>query len=244
MRNLLIALALAGGTHAQAAPFAAAARVDDAGLAALRGGFTVAGGVEVSLAVQMDAAVNGALVLRSVFRVTGDTPTLTVFAPPPGATGPSWSAPPRSGTTAGDGQAPLLVLTGQNGISRVQPAVAVPTSVAVSSTGNPAIGAAPAGLAPLAVTVGGPAVATADGQLRLVAVPQGTSIQLEGVQLAVNQIVGAAFQNLVANSGNNRTIDTATTLNIDLRNTQATAAAVGAARVADVVSNLALRMVR
>lgn len=228
--------------RAEDTPFGSAARASDAELAGMRGGFEVPGGVDVSLAVQMDAAVNGALVLRTVFRVDQGTPSLAVYAPPPGTAGPSWTAPATNASTNTASPPPVVVLVGQNGISTVQPASTVPTSISVSTTGNPAIGVAPPGWSALPVSVGGPAVQTAAGTIKLIPVAQGTQVQLAGMQLAVTQIVGQAFLNSVQNSANNRMIDTATTVNIDLRNTGATAAAIGAARVANIANQVALRL--
>ena len=64
---------------AQDVPLAAAA-VPDAELATQRGGFTLPSGVDVALTVQTQTSINGALVLRTVFRADQGPAVLTTFA--------------------------------------------------------------------------------------------------------------------------------------------------------------------
>lgn len=53
--------------------------VADDALSSMRGGFALPGGVDVSVAVQSDTLVNGVLLLRSVYVIDKDAPSLTVF---------------------------------------------------------------------------------------------------------------------------------------------------------------------
>ena len=59
------------------------APLSDAELARQRGGFRLPNGVDVALTVQTQTAVDGAVVLRTVFRADQGAPTLTVFTPKP-----------------------------------------------------------------------------------------------------------------------------------------------------------------
>ncbi|MGI4879291.1 MAG: hypothetical protein ACRYG4_17595 [Janthinobacterium lividum] len=239
LRYLLVAATAVSATaaHADSGPFAASARVADADLATMRGGFALPNGIDIALAVQMDAAINGALVLRTVFRVDQGSPTLAVYAPAPGTTGPAHTALPTGGNST------ALVLDRAAGTMTVQPVADVPTQVAVSANSGASVGA-PAGLAPLAATVGGPAVATGAGSVQLSAIPSGTRVDLSGSMIDISQLVGSTFVNSVQNSGNNRVIDTATTINVNLSNTSAMAAATVAARVSSVVDQIASRLIR
>lgn len=238
---LFAALIASAPAVAEDSPFGAAARVSDAELSSMRGGFALPGGIDVALAVQMDVAVDGALVLRTVFRADQGAPTLAVYAPAPGQKGPGWSAPPPN-TGVNAPAAPVVIVDRAAGITTLQPGYAIPTTVSVSSLGNPSVGAAPAGLAPLNVTVGGPAVATAGGLVQLTAANGGTRIALDGMGLVVSQLVGQAFLNAVQNSANNRTIDTQTALNVDLRGATATQVATSALRVQDIAGDVAARL--
>ncbi len=240
----LAALFLAATPAFAESPFDDAKRVDDRDLAQMRGGFAIPGGIGVALAVQMDVAVDGALVLRTVFRADQGPSTLTVYAPAPGQTGPSWSAPaPTPGTRLAP-VAPVVIIDRAAGITTLQPGLTTPTSVAVSSVGDANVGAAPVGLMPLNVTVGGPAVETGGGALQLVPISQGTRITLADNGTIVTQLVGQAFLNAVTNSASNRMIDTSTSLNVNLTGASATQFATAALRAQDIAVDAATRFVR
>lgn len=83
-RLALTALVLTGASPPTANPFGRPAVPAEA-LATMRGGFALPGGIDVSIAVQSDTAVNGALVLRTLFLASSGSPRLAVF----GRTDPS-----------------------------------------------------------------------------------------------------------------------------------------------------------
>lgn len=70
------------------------APVADDALSSMRGGFALPGGVDVSVAVQSDTMVNGVLLLRSVYVIDKDAPSLTVF-------GRTDAVQPQAGTPGG-----------------------------------------------------------------------------------------------------------------------------------------------
>ena len=72
------------------------------------------------------------------------------------------------------------------------------------------------GLTSIGPVVGGTGVATADGIVTLVAMPNGVRVELAGDRLDVSHLVGQSFGSVVANSANDRSIDVATTVNISL----------------------------
>ena len=71
---------LPGGARALPSPFAKPP-VSDSELGAMRGGFSLGGGVEVAFAVQTETRLNGATLLLSEFRMSGAHPRLDVFVP-------------------------------------------------------------------------------------------------------------------------------------------------------------------
>lgn len=78
----LLLLTAAGGTPAGVTPTTSdAPPVAETELASMRGGFSLGNGLDVALAVQTDTAVNGSLLLRTVFRAEDGKPTLTTLAP-------------------------------------------------------------------------------------------------------------------------------------------------------------------
>lgn len=242
----LAALLLASTPTFADQPFAASARVSDGELATMRGGFALPSGIDVALAVQMDVAIDGALVLRTVFRADQGAPTLAVYAPAPGQTGPRFTAPPPiAGANAPTNW--TVIVDRAAGITTLQPSQSSPPAVAVSSVGDPSVGMPPAGLSPLNIRVGGPAVQTMAGPVQLIPLAQGTRITLGdpgAMSTQVTQLVGQAFLNAVNNSANNRTIDTATSLNVNLAGATATQVATSALRVQDIASDVATRLVR
>lgn len=89
------AIALAAASPVTANPFGKAAVPTEA-LETMRGGFALPGGIDVSIAVQSNTALNGAVVLRTLFLAGSGPPTLAVFGrteasngqpAPPGAPG-------------------------------------------------------------------------------------------------------------------------------------------------------------
>jgi hypothetical protein len=179
----LAALALAAISPAAANPFGKAAVPGEA-LAAMRGGFALPGGIDVSIAVQSNTAVNGAPVLRTQFLAGSGAPTLAVF-----------------GRTAG-----------------------------------------PAGLTQLDLKPGD-AVAVANGTVSL-GNGSGNRITYSQRGLDVTHLTGQSIGSIAANSLDNVAIDTATTVNIDVRG--ATAFNIGStmARVDALALEAAARLSR
>ena len=182
------------------------APIPDPVLAQQRGGFRLPNGVEVSMSVRTDTAINGALVLRTVFAADRGTPTVTVYAPRNGATVASGLSPATAGAaTTGS---PTVSFDGRGGI-QVTPAVA---TLAVRGAGGGDVGAAlPAGLVQVdagAVTDNGTIAQAANGLAR--------AVTLQGPDVSVTHLVGTALGSAIANAGSNRTIDTQTSVAIDL----------------------------
>lgn len=194
MTPLLLLLPLAAG------PFAVVPLADDE-LAGHRGGFRLPGGIDVAMTIDTQTAVDGAVVLRTVFRADQGTPTLTTYVPRAGET--------VAGTPAAvarpAGAMPVISYDRQHGI-QVTGGIPAP---GVSLSARP--GAIPAGLETVtgdATTAGGTVSERAQGALRLV--------ELTGADLSVTHIAGGAFGAAIANMGNDRTIDTQTSVAIDL----------------------------
>ncbi len=209
----LLLLALVAG------PFAAAPLADEE-LAGHRGGFSLPGGIDVAMTIDTETAVDGAVVLRTVFRADQGTPTLTAYVPRAGET--VAGAPVR---TAGGTTAPTVSYDRQNGI-QVTAGVATPS---VSLTSRP--GAIPAGLEAVnggATTAAGTVSERTEGALRLV--------ELTGADLSVTHIAGGAFGAAIANMGSDRTIDTQTSVAIDLTGAGPDAVGSSMLRVQDVAA--------
>lgn len=195
----------------QSAPVAAQALADHE-LAAQRGGFLLPNGVEVALTVQSQTVLNGAVVLRTVFRADQGAPTLTVYAPKPGTTVVAQRGDaPATGAAAA---APSISYDPRTGI-QVTPGAVMP-SVSVSSGARTPDAATSADLQ--AVDASGAGIATDAGQIVVTRTGGLDTVQLRAGDLTVSHFAGNAFGSAIANSGNDRAIDTSTSVSIDLSN--------------------------
>lgn len=186
------ALALAAVSPAIASPFGKAAIPAEA-LGSMRGGFTLPGGVDVSIAVQSNTALNGAVVLRTLFLAGSGPPTLAVFGRTEASAGPA--AP------------------GTPGLTQLN-------------------------LAP------GEALAVAGGTVSLAGTGPSNRVTYSQRGLDVTHLTGQSIGSIAANSLDNVAIDTATTINIDVRG--ATAFNIGStmARIDTLALDAAARLSR
>lgn len=191
----------------QAAPFDAPVLSDDV-LAEQRGGFRLPSGIDVAMTVQTQSAINGAIVLRTVFEVDRGAPSLTIYAPRQGETVASGTA--QGGTVMVAGSAPSVTYDNRN-MLEVRPGYTPTLTVASGNAGGS--DAVPAGLAQIAsgaTTDAGLVTAGAHGGVR--------TIELRGTDLSITHIAGDAFGSAIANSGSDRQIDTQTSVSISLAN--------------------------
>ncbi|WP_277979468.1 hypothetical protein [Sphingomonas phyllosphaerae] len=182
--------------------FGALAPVPDATLAQERGGFMLPGGIDVALTVQTQTAVDGAVVLRTVFQASQGAPTLTVYAPRVGET---VAAAPAVGAGSAGSRAPSVTYDTRSGFQ-------VTPGTSASGIGVAAAGAAawPAGLE---AVVGG---MTDHGVITQGQQGGTRTVELSGSDLTVTHLAGNVFGTAIANSGSDRVIDTETSVAIDL----------------------------
>ncbi|WP_267347491.1 hypothetical protein [Sphingomonas sp. GM_Shp_2] len=192
---------------AQGAPFAAAP-VADTELAEQRGGFRLPSGIDVALTVQTQTAINGAVVLRTVFRTEDAGPSFAVYTPRPGETV----------AARGDG--------GQGGAPATTPVISYDRATGIHVTRGAAVpgvtitgGAASAqSLAAGLQRVGDASAATDAGWLRQATAGATRTATLEGQDLSITHFAGAGFGSLILNTGDDRAIDTQTSVSIALAN--------------------------
>ncbi len=180
--------------------------VPDIELASQRGGFALPNGIDVALTVQTQTTLNGAIVLRTVFRADQGPAVLTAFAPANGSV-----VEAAGGSTTDTGQTmPSISYDGRTGIVVSPGANAPGFAIALAET---VAAAHPDGLVEVAtgaVTDNG-VILQGDGLG-----PQ--AVELRSTDLSISHLIGDAFGSVVANSGSDRAIDTQTVVGIDLRN--------------------------
>jgi hypothetical protein len=183
--------------------FGALAPVPDSTLAQERGGFMLPGGIDVALTVQTQTAVDGAVVLRTVFQASQGAPTLTVYAPRAGET--VAAAAPAVGAGSAGSRAPSVTYDTRSGF-QVTPGTSAP-AIGVAAAGAAAL---PAGLE---AVVGG---MTDHGVITQGQQGGTRTVELSGSDLTVTHLAGNVFGTAIANSGSDRVIDTQTSVAIDL----------------------------
>ena len=209
----------------------------DEELARETGKFILPNGVSLALSVTSDTIVNGTAVLRTVFTVDQGT-RLQVFGR---GEGPSVQFARAAG-------APVMTTTGVNVLFDRQSATRTVSPTFTVGTGGTRIGAATdadgAGLTPLALAVGGPAVRTPDGLVTLGATADGAQVRLAGDQFGVAHLVGRSVATAIVNSANDRAFDTVSSIDIDLRNVTPYVMGTAALRVDDMALDATRGMVR
>ncbi|MEH3158294.1 MAG: hypothetical protein PGN08_04775 [Sphingomonas taxi] len=214
----------------------------DTELATLTGKFILPGGGSLALSVTSDTLLNGTPVLRTVLTVD-QASTLQVYARDGSVAVPAGS--PEGSTHAGaSANAPTLT----SGVSvlfdrRAGAQITMPT-VSTIRTGASGPSEAQAGLVPIAIVAGGAAVQTPDGLVSLTTLPNGSQVTLAGDQIGIAHLVGQSVATAVLNTGNDRTIDTVTTIGIDLRDAATLSLGAAALKVDALAADAARGMVR
>jgi hypothetical protein len=198
---------LAGQVALAPAPYNVPA-VPDPVLAAERGGFTLPGGIDVALTVQTQTAIDGAVVLRTVFEARQGTPTTSVFVP---AAGTTVTAAARAAGAAAGAAVPVITFDRRNGLQVVTAGTGPAVSI-MSETGPDPV---PAGLEK--VTIGEGGLVTDRGTVSRSSVGDVERIAIDSAGLRVSHLTGAAFGSTIENATSGRTIDVTTSVGIDLR---------------------------
>ncbi|MFD1787037.1 hypothetical protein ACFSC3_05575 [Sphingomonas floccifaciens] len=183
------------------AVFTAPVASDDE-LAGMRGGFRLPSGIDIAMTVQTQTAIDGQIALRTVFKIDQGAPTLVAYVP-------------RAGTsvaierTAADPRAaaanPTITYDNRTGI-RVTPGLA--NSVGVGSGGVQDLGDIPAGL--VEAGAGSGVAIDARGGVK--------TARIDSADLMIVHVAGQAFGSAIANTANDRAIDTQTSVAIQVGN--------------------------
>lgn len=212
----------------------------DAELAAMTGKFILPGGGSLALSVTSDTMLNGALVLRTVLTVDQGS-NVQVYGRPDGAAAPTSPSAATVHTVSTLTSGASVLFDRRSGAQITPPTV---STIRVGGTGAAGAGAAELGLTPIAVAAGGPAVRTPDGLVSVTTLANGTQVSLAGDQIGIAHLVGPSVATAILNSGNDRTIDTVTTIGIDLHDAAALAMGSAAMKVDALAADASRGMVR
>jgi hypothetical protein len=183
--------------------------VPDTVLAEQRGGFRLPSGIEVTLAIDTLTAVNGAIVLHTVTKIAPGSPITSVYVPEHGETVPLAEG---RGLEQADAQ-PSVTYDRQYGLQVLSRGASAPMHVSI--TNDQAGGSKPAGLQQVDPAA---AVSVAGGVVQALTGEGLQGIEFQGPDIRILHLTGSAFGSVITNSGSDRTIETQTSLSIDLRN--------------------------
>lgn len=202
MKPAVLLLPLLAATPAAAHPFGPP--VTDRELATMRGGIRLPDGTDVAIGVAIETQVNGVVALRTQFSTL--QPGVAVFA---------GGAPAIGGTAVATGatSAPIVGYD-RNAAGTTITVAPAATPVAVNLSGG---ALPPPDGAPLAVSPGGPAVATTLGNVTLRAASGGFTSELAGRGFDIEQSVGQFTGAVVRNTVDNQAITTSTWISINLQ---------------------------
>ncbi|MET0375741.1 MAG: hypothetical protein ABW128_15980 [Rhizorhabdus sp.] len=206
---LLIAAALAGAAGPDDDPPA----VPDAELATMRGGLLLPNGLNVAIGIDIQTRIDGVLALHTIYSSEGPNAGVRVYTD--GTTSPS-AAPGTVTVATGDPDWPTVsVSRTPTGTTVTAPGPDTPASVNIVA--GPATGwLDAAGQTLVPVTANGPAVTASSGSVRLTSDDRGTQVALVTPATEIRHLVGQATGAVIANTGNDRAIDTVSTINVNL----------------------------
>jgi hypothetical protein len=200
---------------APAAPFLPADKVADAALAGMRGGLRLPDGLDVQIGIDIETRLNGALILHTIYSSDGPNAGIKVYTG--GTSTPARTAGAIKVSGSATSNAPVIVVdrtaTGTIVSARPQP---VPVNAALVQ-GSPADWPDVSGQNAVAVTANGPAVSSGGNGIQLTSDRQGAVVTLDAPGLEVRHLVGRATGVVIANTGNDRVIDTASAVNVTLQ---------------------------
>ena len=179
--------------------------VSDADLQAQRGGIRLPNGIDVALSVQTQTAVDGSIVLRTIFTLDEGPAQFSVFTPQPGEI--IVLNRDAADTIGESGSITSVSYDVRNGIkvSRATraPAAAVETVPYLEQSDFQDV-------------TGHDSISTDNGLLRQRLVNGNQVADLTTDDLRIAHFAGRAFGSAIANMGNDRTIDTQTVISIRL----------------------------
>lgn len=192
-----------------------AERVSVRRLAAMRGGLQLPNGLNVAIGVDIQTRVDGVLALHTLYASEGQQTGVRVFtdgtAPTPAVPAlTTVDAPAQSG-------APDVTIDRSPAGPRIQPVASSAEGTVNFVNGIQATWATAAGQTEVPVTPNGPPVAGPPGAFSLKTDNDGSVVTLAAPDLEIRHLIGSATGIVVANSADNRVIDTVSAVNVDLR---------------------------
>ena len=195
--------------------FPAIYKVPDRKLAIMRGGLRLPDGLDIGIGIDIQTRVNGALILHTIYSSDGPNAGIKVYTD---GTSAASTAPTTVNVTApATASAPTIIVdrapTGTTVSAQTQ---SVPVNLNLVQ-GTPSTWLDGSGQNMVAVTPNGPAVSSEGNAIKLTTDSQSAAVTLDGPGLEIQHLVGQATGIVVANTGNDRVIDTVSSINVNLQ---------------------------
>lgn len=212
MTGILVLAALLAAGPADPPPPTPVPRVPDRELATMRGGVMLPNGLNVAIGIDIQTRIDGVLALHTIFSSEA-AGGLRVFTD--GTTSPV--GVPGTTVVAGDERdwPGISVSRSPTGTTVVAPGTGPATGINVVA--GPATGwLDAAGQNRVPVVANGPGIVAETGTIRLTTDDRGAQVTLVTPMVEVRHLIGQATGAVIANTANDVSIDTVSTINVDL----------------------------
>lgn len=187
--------------------------VADSELATMRGGILLPNGLNIAIGIDIQTRVNGVLALHTIYSTEVPNNAIRVYTD--GTTAPA-SAPGTTTIATGGNSSPGIdasrsptgttVTAASGGQPMIVNVLVGPTSTWLDAAGQTNV----------PVTANGSAVPASSGAITLVEDGAGARVTLSAPGLQVQHLVGQATGAVIANTADNRSIDTVSSINVNL----------------------------
>ena len=205
---LLFAAAVAPITTSWSVP-----PVPDPDLATMRGGIMLPNGLNIAIGIDIQTRINGVLALHTVYSSEAPTNAIRVYTD--GTNSPSTAPGSTEVATGGTLNASVDAARSPTGTTVVPATSSQPTTINVVS-GPTSTWLDGTGQTNVPVVANGPGIAASSGTISLTEDAQGAQVTLSTPTIEIQHLVGQATGAVVSNTANNRTIDTVSSINVNL----------------------------
>lgn len=188
--------------------------VADDDLASMRGGMLLPNGISIAIGIDIQTRVDGLLALHTVYASEGSNPGIRVYTD--GAKPVPLAPTTQTITAPANPSIPTLIVDRSPTGTTIIPTSASSATTVNLVNGDPSTWLSGEGQVQLPVTNGGPPVATPDGEVTLNDDDGSAVVRLSSDTLDVRHLVGQATGVVIANTANDRSIETVSSINVDV----------------------------
>lgn len=189
--------------------------VADAALATMRGGLALPNGLNVAIGIDIQTRIDGLLALHTIYASEGALPGVRVFTD---GLDPVPLAPATlTVTSRGTVGVPLLIVDRSPTGTTIVPTAATSAETVNLVNGDPSTWLSSEGQIQIPVTSNGPPVASQAGPVRLTTDERGAVVTLQAPMAEIRHLIGQTTGVVIANTADDRRIDTVSSVNVDLQ---------------------------